>query len=67
MTASTTKNIDHQSTGNRWIAHVFLILFFQSVFFASMFIPTYAIITLNWQLCIFLVCVSILQRFAKKS
>lgn len=59
----TTQN----ATKNRWITHGFLILFFQAIFFGSVFTSIYAIISLNYQLIVFLVSVSILQRFARRS
>lgn len=57
----TTKN------SMQWFTHLFLILFFQSVFFGSIFICSYAIVTLNIQLIIFLAVVSVLQRFGHRS
>lgn len=51
----------------QWFTHLYLILFFQGVFFGSIFICVYAIVTLNFQLMIFLAIVSVLQRFGKRS
>lgn len=62
-----TIEINHVSSHNRWIAHIFLILFFQGIFFGSIFICVFAIVTLNFQLMLGLGLFSLLQRFAKRS
>lgn len=63
----TSSNLNHESTGNRWFTHLFLILFFQSVFFGSIFIVIYALATLDWKLGLFLISVSIAQRAGRRS
>lgn len=37
------------------------------MFYASVVICTFSLVTLNWQLTTFLAVVSVLQRFAKRS
>ena len=64
---ASSQDIDIRNGKNRLFTHVFLIIFFQSVFFGSCFIVNYAIFTLNWKLCLFLATVSFLQRFLKRS
>jgi hypothetical protein len=60
-------DIDNKASKNRWIAHTFLILFFQAPFFGSIALSLFAIITLNYKLIAILVFISILQSFTKKS
>lgn len=60
-------DIDHKPRQKRWITHIFLLLFFQSVFFGSVFIVCYAVFTMNLQLSVFLIAVSALQRLARRS
>lgn len=64
---ATSKDYEHKPGPNRWIAHLFLIPFFQGVFFGSIGIVLYAIFTLNYQLAAFLAFVSVAQRYAKRS
>lgn len=65
MTSATMKSpqdIDHKAGPNRWIAHTFLILFFQVSFFGSIGICVYAMVTLNFKLIGILATISILQK-----
>lgn len=65
--SASPQGIDHKATKNRWIAIIYLIVCFQSVFFGSLAICVYALVTLNWKLALFLVLVSVLQRPLKRS
>lgn len=65
---SSSLNIDRTSVGKtRWHTQLFLIVIFQGGFFGSIAIILYALATLNVRLMIFLLVVSVLQSFAKKS
>ena len=52
---------------NRWITHIFLLLFFQCIFFFSALICGFAIATLNFELTLCLALISFFQQFAKRS
>lgn len=61
-------DIDRTSVGKtRWHTQLFLIIVFQGAFFGSIAIILYSLITLNVPLMLFLLGVSVLQSFAKKS
>lgn len=60
-------NFERKAGPNRWVAHLFLVPFFQGIFFGSIGICLYTIFTLNYQLAAFLALVSVIQRFAKRS
>ena len=59
--------IDRKASSTQWFSQIFLLLFFQTIFFFIVALSLYAIATLNFQLLFILVIISILQNFAQRS
>lgn len=64
---ASSQDIDIRDGKNRLLTHIILIVFFQSTLFVASALITYAVLTQNWRLGLFLACVSVLQRFLKRS
>lgn len=65
---SSSVNINRSSHGKtRWHTLLFLVVIFQGVFFGSVAIVFYSLVTLNYKLMLILATISFFQSFAKKS
>lgn len=61
------KEIDYKASKKRWPAYLFLIFMFQTLNFVSTTVCIYAILSLNWRLCLIIIAIIFMQRFVKKS
>ena len=67
MKCNKTEGFDDGPEKGQWISQLFLLLVFQSTLYFSIGISVYAIVTVNYQLGIFLSSSVSLQRFVTKS
>ena len=63
----SSKDIDYKAGQKRWPAYLFLIVALQGLNIISTCVCIYAIITLNWQLCLILATITFMQNFTKRS
>lgn len=65
--SGSSKDIDYKAGKKRWPAYLFLIVALQGLNIVSTCLCIYAIITLNWQLCLILATIIFLQSFIRRS